>query len=194
MVPDDAELGAAVQRDEHQVAGPGRFLVGRIVEGTGERIRKQHRDAWTRRLGLLYGRRNGGGGSMTRGAGSGRNAARGIDEAEIVRFLQLQPDFLARHPSLYLTLAPPARVHGEQVADHMAAMILAARRQNQQLQEGVRRRRAGQSLGERVEQALLGLIRSADPLEWVRHELGGHVGHRCGASVPRRTFRWVWGG
>ena len=84
---------------------------------------------------------------------------------------------------MYLTLTPPARPHGEPVVDHMAAMIGVARRQNRELQEGVRRRRAGQSLGERVELALLGLIGAADPLEWLREELAGTLGidaaHLC---------------
>jgi uncharacterized protein YigA (DUF484 family) len=97
--------------------------------------------------------------------------ARAIPDAEIVRFLETQPDFLARHPALYLTLTPPARVHGERMADHMAAMLEASRRQNATLQEGVRRRRAGRSLGDRINQALLGLIRAADPLEWIETEL-----------------------
>ena len=120
---------------------------------------------------------------MTSDPGSGRDTNGSIDEADIVRFLEMRPDFLARHAFLYLTLAPPARVHGEQVADHMAAMLAAARRQNVQLQDNVRRRRAGRSLGDRVEHALLGLIRASDPIEWLEHELAATLGidaaHLC---------------
>ena len=110
------------------------------------------------------------------GVGSGREHGCDVTDEEIVRLLRMRPDFLLRHPSLYLTLAPPARVHGDVLADHMAAMLSNARRQIAQLQDGVRRRRAGRSLGERVEQALLGLIRTSDPLEWIEAELAGTLG------------------
>ena len=72
----------------------------------------------------------------------------------------------------------------------MAAMLAEARRQNVKLQEGVRRRRAGRSLAERVEQALLGLIRASDPLAWIEAELAGTLGVDCahlwlGDASPR---------
>ncbi len=112
------------------------------------------------------------------------------EEAAVVRFLADRPDFLARHPSLYLTLAPPARVHGERLADHMAALLGAARRQNALLADGVRRRREDASFGVRVEAALLGVIRSVDPLEWMGTELGPTLGIDSAAiclEVPHRA-------
>ena len=112
---------------------------------------------------------------MTSDPGRGRERCR-IPDADIIRFLETQPDFLARHPSLYLTLAPPARVHGERLADHMAAMLAASRQQNLKLRDTVRRRRAGRSFSERVEQALLGLIRASDPFEWLELELAATLG------------------
>ncbi len=99
-----------------------------------------------------------------------------LDEARVLRFLAARPDFLQRHPSLYMTLAPPARVHGDAVADHMAAMIGAARRQNTQLRTHVVERRVASSLRERVEDAVLGLLRAREPLEWIETELAATLG------------------
>ncbi len=187
-IPDHAEFGPPVERDEDEVARLESGAVDAIVERAGERIGQQDRhtpQAWTGRQALLYGPlvfwEGAGDGlpvrtSVTSEVGSGRRAVRAVTEADIIRFLELQPDFLARHPSLYLTLLPPARVHGDRLADHMAAMLAAARRQNLQLQDSVRRRRAGRSLSERVEMALLGLIRASDPLDWLDHELAGTLG------------------
>jgi uncharacterized protein YigA (DUF484 family) len=50
------------------------------------------------------------------------------DEAAAVEaFLRANPGFLADHPGLYRALVPPRRVHGERMADHMAAMLEAER-------------------------------------------------------------------
>lgn len=91
-----------------------------------------------------------------------------------------------------MTLTPPARVHGEAVADHMAAMIGAARQQNDALRTHVVERRHASSLRERVEDALLGLVRAADPLEWIGAELaltlGVDAAHLC-LDVPRPWCR-----
>ncbi|MGH7115569.1 MAG: hypothetical protein ACREE9_13865, partial [Stellaceae bacterium] len=50
-----------------------------------------------------------------------------VQEEQVVAFLRARPRFLAERPDLYRVLAPPRRVHGEQLADHMAAMIEAGR-------------------------------------------------------------------
>ena len=42
-------------------------------------------------------------------------------------FLRRNPGWLAAHADLYALLDPPQRVHGERLADHMAALLLAAR-------------------------------------------------------------------
>lgn len=88
-------------------------------------------------------------------------------------FLHAHPAWLAENPALYRTLTPPVRVHGEQLADHMAAMVQAARAQaNTLLAVG----RAAQNLGGRVEQAVLALIRAEHPVEVLAGELPALLG------------------
>ena len=110
----------------------------------------------------------------TRGVAGGEGCD--LDEARVLRFLAARPDFLARHPTLYMTLVPPARVHGEPVADHMAAMIALARRQNAALRTHVAERRHASGLRERVEDAVLGLLRASAPAEWIETELAATLG------------------
>ena len=50
-----------------------------------------------------------------------------LDEALVAAFLREHPAWLSEHPELYRVLAPPERVHGDGLADHMAAMLRAAR-------------------------------------------------------------------
>jgi uncharacterized protein len=65
-------------------------------------------------------------------------------------------------------LAPPARVHGEGLADHMAAMLRAQRaRADDVLSSG----RAAAGLAARVQDAVLALLRSADPADCVSGEM-----------------------
>jgi hypothetical protein len=48
------------------------------------------------------------------------------DDAEaafVEAFLRANPGWLAAHSDLYGVLEPPARLHGDGVADHMAAML-----------------------------------------------------------------------
>ena len=45
----------------------------------------------------------------------------------VAAFLRAHPEFLAERPELYRALTPPRRVHGEALADHMAAMLIAER-------------------------------------------------------------------
>ncbi|MGH7042745.1 MAG: hypothetical protein ACREFY_11510 [Acetobacteraceae bacterium] len=103
------------------------------------------------------------------------------DLAEVVEgFLRARPSFLAENPALYRLLAPPARVHGEALADHMAAMLVAARAQAVAMAEradGVLKAgRAAAGLAQRVQAAVLALIASADPAECARHALPGLLG------------------
>jgi uncharacterized protein YigA (DUF484 family) len=98
------------------------------------------------------------------------------DEADVLRFLGERPDFLQRHPSLYLALVPPARVHGEALADHMAAMLAAARGENAALRTDVTTRRRASSWRDRAEAAILGLLRAAVPREWIETELAATIG------------------
>jgi uncharacterized protein YigA (DUF484 family) len=94
------------------------------------------------------------------------------DRAQAVAaFLRAHPNFLADRPDLYRTLTPPRRVHGEVLADHMAAMIAAERvhaaamatRADDVLAAG----RAAAGLVQRVQAAVLALIRARDPAECV---------------------------
>lgn len=58
------------------------------------------------------------------------------DEAAFVdAFLRAHPDFLAERPALYRALTPPRRVHGERLADHMAAMLEAERERGMVLRD-----------------------------------------------------------
>ena len=50
-----------------------------------------------------------------------------IGSAAVAAFLRANPDWLADNPELYRILTPPNRVHGEALADHMAAMVHAER-------------------------------------------------------------------
>ena len=45
------------------------------------------------------------------------------EAASVEAFLRANPAWLAEHPELYGVLEPPARLHGDGVADHMAAML-----------------------------------------------------------------------
>jgi uncharacterized protein YigA (DUF484 family) len=96
---------------------------------------------------------------------------------EVEVFLQAHPQFLSEHPELYRTLAPPVRLHGEALADHMAAMLQAERnhaaamaaRADSVLAAG----RAAAGLSARVQDAVLALIAATDPAECVATEFAG---------------------
>jgi len=87
----------------------------------------------------------------------------------------VHPEFLAERPELYRSLSPPRRVHGERVADHMAAMLTAERRRVRSLEAevdaAVTAGRAGYGLTIRVRLAVLALMRSTDVIETVTQEL-----------------------
>jgi len=93
--------------------------------------------------------------------------------AAVAAFLRANPEWLAENPELYRTLAPPIRVHGEPLADHMAAMLEMARADASDL---LAAGRARQSLGGRVEQAVLALVRAVDPLAAMATELPALLG------------------
>ena len=107
---------------------------------------------------------------------SGASAAFDADLAEeVAAFLRRHPNFLADRPDLYRSLLPPERVHGEVLADHMAAMLRAARAQAAELAAradsvlAAGRARAG--LSHRVQEAVVSLMKSDDPAPWVEAEL-----------------------
>jgi len=95
----------------------------------------------------------------------------GKEEAAFVEaFLRANRAWLAEHPELYRILAPPARVHGEELADHMAAMLRVERQRTDCL---LAAGRAASGLAARVQDAVLALLRSADPADCVSGEMPG---------------------
>jgi uncharacterized protein YigA (DUF484 family) len=94
---------------------------------------------------------------------------------EVAAYLRDHPDFLANNPDIYRSLTPPRRLHGENLADHMAAMVAAERGRTRQLEAEVQAAiadgRAGAALVLRVRLAVLALMRSRDIAETVNQEL-----------------------
>jgi uncharacterized protein len=94
-----------------------------------------------------------------------------LSEGEFVEaFLRANPAWLAEHPQLYHVLEPPQRVHGEGLADHMAAMLRAQRANVDGL---LAAGRASAGLAGRVQDAVLALLRCADPADCVSGEMPG---------------------
>ncbi len=91
----------------------------------------------------------------------------------VAAFLRAHPSWLAENPDLYRMLAPPVRVHGEPLADHMEAMLGVARAQASTL---LAVGRAAQILAGRVEQAVVALVRAADPVGALGLELPALLG------------------
>jgi uncharacterized protein YigA (DUF484 family) len=100
--------------------------------------------------------------------------------AAVAAFLRAHPEFLAEHPDLYRTLDPPRRVHGERMADHMAAMLAAERRRVRGLEAdmdaALNAERAGNGLTIRVRLAVLALMRCGDVPEAVTQEMPALLG------------------
>jgi uncharacterized protein len=109
------------------------------------------------------------------------------DAAIVAAFLRANPHWLAEHPELYRVLTPPRRVHGEHLADHMAAMVHAERAHSAAMAERadtvLAAGRAAAGLASRVQEAVLALLRSPDPIDCVSHEMPGILGvdavHLC---------------
>ncbi len=98
----------------------------------------------------------------------------------VAAFLRANPDWLSQNPELYRVLHPPRRLHGEQMADHMAAML--AKERAHALAEGERADRvlaagrAAAGLAGLVREAVLALIRTPEPVEFIHAELAGLLG------------------
>ena len=98
-----------------------------------------------------------------------------IEGEDVAAFLRANPGWLRDNPELYRVLQPPRRLHGDELADHMAAMLARERahaqaecaRADRVLAAG----RAAAGLATRVQDAVLALIRAADPAEFVRTDL-----------------------
>ena len=101
-------------------------------------------------------------------------APNGPSAEEVEAFLRANPGFLAERPELYRALAPPRRVHGDGLTDHMAAMLGAERERaaalDAELRQALDAERAGLGLVSRVRLAVLALMRSDDAPETVAQE------------------------
>lgn len=95
-------------------------------------------------------------------------AAGGDGDRLIAAFLRANPGWLAAHPELYAVLEPPRRLHGEAMADHMAAMLDQARRHGSGAAAG---RRAADGFTQRVQDAVLALLRAPDTLWCLHHDV-----------------------
>lgn len=92
---------------------------------------------------------------------------REAEAARVATYLAAHPAFLAERPGLYRALHPPVRVHGERLADHMAALLAAARAETGTVADQAR---GAQELGLRVSAAAIALIGAADPLAAIAAE------------------------
>ena len=127
----------------------------------------------------------------------------------VEEFLRANPSWLADNPSIYRVLTPPVRVHGEVMADHMAAMVRAERAHaaamTERADDVLAAGRAAAGLAGRVQDAVLALLRASDPLDCIAHEfpsiLGVDASHLCMEGfepgvrdVPRGTVARLMGG
>lgn len=97
-----------------------------------------------------------------------------VGPSDVAAFLRANPRWLAANPDLYRAMAPPIRVHGDTLTDHMAAMLRAERAHAaamaSQADHVLSTRRAGAGLRDRVDRAVLALLRSPDPLDTILGE------------------------
>jgi uncharacterized protein YigA (DUF484 family) len=118
-----------------------------------------------------------------------------IDPESIDAWLRAHPDFLASRPALYRVLTPPQRVHGEALADHMAAMVRIERAhaaaQEDRAVTVLAAGRAAAGLAERVHEAVLSLIAATDVFECVANEVPHLLGVDAAALCCER-FQPGW--
>jgi uncharacterized protein YigA (DUF484 family) len=98
---------------------------------------------------------------------------------DVAAYLRAHPRFLADRPDLYRFLAPPDRVHGERLADHMLAMLRAERvhatamaeRADDVLAAG----RAAASLAARVQEAVVALVATPHTADCITAEFTAYL-------------------
>jgi uncharacterized protein YigA (DUF484 family) len=99
------------------------------------------------------------------------------DAGEVEAFLRANPSWLADNPDLYRVLVPPSRVHGEPLADHMTAMVQAARARATAMAERaddvLAAGRAAAELAVRVQESVLALLRATDKMDCLTGEMPG---------------------
>ncbi len=88
----------------------------------------------------------------------------------VTAFLRAHPGWLSANPELYAVLDPPRRLHGEALADHMAAMLEQARRHGTGAAAG---RRAADGFAQRVQDAVVAMMRATDALWCLHNDLPG---------------------
>ncbi len=93
--------------------------------------------------------------------------------ASVAAWLRAHPGFLAEHTDLYSLLAPPRRVHGEVLADHMEARFAAERARCEAVLAAAR---ADSGMALRVEAAVLALLAAPDPLACIAEEFPALLG------------------
>jgi len=103
-----------------------------------------------------------------------------LQAEEVDAYLRANPGFLAERPDIYRVLTPPRRLHGENLTDHMAAMLAAERSRARALEAeftaAVEAGRAGSALTLRVRLAVLALMRAPDVLEALTQEVPAVLG------------------
>jgi uncharacterized protein YigA (DUF484 family) len=102
------------------------------------------------------------------------------DADSVAAYLRAHPSFLVERQELYRSLEPPARVHGDVLADHMAAMLRAERAHARDMQgqasSVLQAGRAAAGIAERIQAAVLALLQANDVSECVTDVLPGVLG------------------
>ncbi|CAH2600475.1 conserved protein of unknown function [Rhodovastum atsumiense] len=97
-----------------------------------------------------------------------------VSPEAVAAYLRENPLFLAERPELYRALAPPVRVHGEALTDHMAAMLRVERARSAAMAERaddvLAAGRAAAGLAARVQEAVLALIAAETPTDCITGE------------------------
>jgi uncharacterized protein YigA (DUF484 family) len=118
-----------------------------------------------------------------------------VEAARIADYLRANPDFLSARPELYRVLTPPQRVHGEVLADHMAAMVRIERAhaaaQQDRASTVLNAGRAAAGIADRVYETVLALIAAPDVPECVNNEMPHLLGVDA-AALCCETFRPGW--
>ncbi len=117
-------------------------------------------------------------GAAPPGSASGSAPGSAAPEATpgaVAAFLRGNPGWLAAQDALYPLMDPPCRVHGDRMADHMAALLAAARTRADHLAQaaaaGAADRRAAEGFAVRVQEAVLALMRAPDPTWSIHNDL-----------------------
>ncbi len=115
-----------------------------------------------------------------------------LEGEDVAAFLRANPEWLRDNPELYHVLHPPLRLHGEALADHMAAMLsrerARARAECARADSVLAAGRAAAGLASRVQEAVLALIRADDPAEFVAAELPALLAVDAASLCPERQL------